>query len=267
MLSSCVRRSLISCSTSGGANSGEPGVAGVPPSTLSLRFNCVRRVFSNATWSWLNSRKLIWYRRETPSVRLSIFNCSSAWRTCSLERESRRSFNEFRIVRRFDSASFIVAERSLRCSVSEANAPSRSARCPVCFSMADSAVRDSSACVVSRFSKLIISAWRAAIASASSASRALIGLDLSGQRSLLRANLGLLLFALLQFSRKKKNSVVAIGFFTLHRFVISTGFFQLAARFFQRCSGVVAFVKQSVPLLADLRTLPVQVRHSRFAFE
>ena len=93
------------------------------------------------------------------------------------------------------------------------------------------------------------------------------GLDLSGQRSLLRANLGLLLFALLQFSRKKKNSVVAIGFFTLHRFVISTGFFQLAARFFQRCSGVVAFVKQSVPLLADLRTLPVQVRHSRFAFE
>src|SRR5207249_727018 len=170
MLSSCVRRSLISCSTSGGANSGEPGVAGVPPSTLSLRFNCVRRVFSNATWSWLNSRKLIWYRRETPSVRLSIFNCSSAWRTCSLE------------------------------------------------------------------------------------------------RALLRANLGLLLFALLQFSRKKKNSVVAIGFFTLHRFVISTGFFQLAARFFQRCSGVVAFVKQSVPLLADLRTLPVQVRHSRFAF-
>ena len=93
------------------------------------------------------------------------------------------------------------------------------------------------------------------------------GLDLSDQRSLLRANLGLLLFALLQFSRKKKNSVVAIRFFTFRRFVISTGFFQLAARFFQRRSGVVAFFKQSVPLLTDLRTLPVQRGHSRFAFE
>src|SRR5207244_5374992 len=37
------------------------------------------------------------------------------------------------------------------------------------------------------------------------------GLDLSGQRSLLRTNLSLLLFALLQFSREKKNSIVAIG--------------------------------------------------------
>src|SRR5213082_1690858 len=92
-------------------------------------------------------------------------------------------------------------------------------------------------------------------------------LDLSGQSSLLRANLGLLLFALLQFPRKKKNSVVAIGFFTLRRFVISTRVFQLAAHFFQRRSGVVAFFKQNVPLFTDLRTLPIEVRCSRFAFE
>src|SRR5438067_11838456 len=47
------------------------------------------------------------------------------------------------------------------------------------------------------------------------------GLDLSGPRSLLRANLGLLLFALLQFSRKKQYAVLATAFFTLRRSLIS----------------------------------------------
>ena len=92
-------------------------------------------------------------------------------------------------------------------------------------------------------------------------------LDLSGQRSLLRANLGLLLFAFLQFSREKKNLIVATGLFTFRGLVFSAGFFQLAACVLQCASGVVACFKQTVVLLPDLGTFPVQGRNSRFAFE